>query len=100
MEKIEINSFDGAVKIRKELKKFWRNYKIISSKTDEKNESKGNCFSWQHYFGGKGMSEYNIFPEITNANIISWLIGDTNSKLYPSEEDQYNFKVVLNYEKK
>ena len=90
-------NFDQASLIRKELKRFWKAYKAIQKETGERNESNDDNFSWQYYFGGEGVADYVGFPEVTNWQLIDYLLGRQNPNT--REEDEINFSIILNYKK-
>ena len=75
--------YQKAVQIRKDLKRFWRNYKMLQKETIKLNSN--------------NFAEYRIYPEVTNWKLVDFLLGRKNPNT--SEEDEHNFALILNYKK-
>jgi hypothetical protein len=88
-------TYDEAVKIRKSLKKFWKELKKVEAETSTENASRGSNYSWQHYAGLNGVADYRSFPELTNSKLIAFFTKDTASKLYPTEEEAEDFDYII-----
>ena len=87
-----------AMEIRRKQKQFWKGVKKISAYTDAENEKNDTCYSWQVYFMSNGRtSNWDIYPETTNAMLAAWIANDTESVFYPDEEEIDEFQSILNY---
>ena len=89
--------YSKAKEIRIDIKKFWKNYRAIKALEERKNLENGQAYAWQHYLGGKGMGDYSLFPEITNWQLIDYLLERENSET--EDEDRINFNIILEYKK-